>query len=121
MAIVTSVGLAIITNRIRGAGTEPNYLAWGTGATAEAAGDTALGIESAETRVACTTSQETTTVANDTYQAVGTLTSTSAQTISEVGLLDAATTGNLFLRDAFTGIALNNGESITFTIKVDFS
>jgi len=119
--VVTNSGLALVTNRIKGGGTEPNQVAWGTGTGTAAAADTALGTESAEARVAGTSTQQTTTETDDTYQVVGTLVSASAQSISEAGLLDAATAGNLFVRGDFTPIALAVGESIQFTVKVQVS
>ena len=124
MALITNAGHAIVTNRIKNGdtgATEPNFLAWGTGATAEAAGDTALETPAAEARVAGTSSRVTTAETDDTYEVTGTITSGSTQTISEVGLFDASSGGNLYMRDAFTGVELNNGESITFTISVQYA
>lgn len=116
--VVTNAGLAVLSNRIKGSGTEPNYIGWGTGAGTAAKTDTALFTEAAEARVAGTSSQTTTTVTNDTYTVTGTITSASAQTITNAGLLDAATAGNLFVHGDFTGIALNSGDSIAFTVNV---
>ena len=118
--VVTDVGMGIITNRIKGSGTEPNYLAWGTGTNTAAAADTALQTASAEARVAGTSSREETNVANDTYRVVGTLTSAGNQTIAEAGLFDASTTGNCFVRGDFSGVALAQDESIEFTVDVVF-
>ncbi len=119
--VVTNAGKDIITNRLKGSGTEPNYIGWGTGAGTTAAGDTTLFTEAAESRVAGTSSRVTTTTTNDTYQVVGTMTSASNQTITNAGLFDAATVGNSFLKGDFTGVALNIGESIQFTFKGQFS
>lgn len=119
--VFTNAGKAITTSRIKGAGTEPNYIAWGTGAGTAAAADTSLFVEASESRVAGTSTQQTTAQTNDTYQAVGTLTANGTKTITNVGLFDAATAGNLFMKADFTGIALNAGESIQFTMKVQFS
>lgn len=116
--VVTDVGMGIITNRIKGSGTEPNYLAWGTGTNTAAAGNTALQTESAEARVAGTSTREETNVSNDTYRVVGTLTSASGQTIAEAGLFDASASGNCFVRGDFSGVALAQDESIEFTVDV---
>lgn len=113
-------GMDIITNRIKGAGTEPKWIGWGTGTTAAAVDDTGLETASAEDRTECTTTRETTNVTNDTYRAVGLITSLSAQTISEVVQFDAETAGNSYLRGTFTGIPLGIGDSIQFTIDSEF-
>lgn len=121
--VITNAGKAIVANRMQSAGTDPKYVAWGTGAGTAAATDTTLFTESAEeSRTAGTQSRVTTTVTNDTYQVVGTITvATSNKTITNVGLFDASTSGNLFFKSDFTGLALLIGDSITFTIKVAFS
>jgi len=113
-------GKAIVTNRIKGSGTEPNYVGWGTGAGTTGATDTTLFTETG-TRTAGTSTQQTTTTTNDTYQVVGTLTAPSGLTITNAGLFDASTSGNLFIKGDFTGIVLNTGDSIQFTIKAQFS
>jgi len=46
---------------------------------------------------------------------------TSNKTITNVGLFDAVTTGNLYIKADFTGQALLIGDSITFTIKNKFA
>lgn len=114
-------GKAITTNRIKGSGTEPVYVAWGTGAGTAAATDTTLFTESAEARVAGTSTQQTTTVTSDTYQVVGTITASAGRTITNAGLFDASTAGNLFMKGDFTGVTLNSGESIQFTMKVAYA
>jgi len=72
-------------------------------------------------RVSGTTSQVTTSTTNDTYQVVGTQTAGTSETITNAGLFDASTSGNLFVKGDFSGIPLNNGDSIQFTFKVQFS
>lgn len=119
--VFCNAGKALVTARIKGTGTEPNYIGWGTGVGTAAVSDTALFVEAPEARVVGTSSQVTTTVTNDTYQVVGTMTVAGAgKTITNVGLLDAATAGNLLMKSDFTGIALNVGESIQFTQKLQF-
>lgn len=122
--VITNGGQAIVTNLVSGiGGTVPKYVAWGTGAGTAAATDTTLFTESTdETRTSGTVSRVTTTVTNDTYQVVGQITvATSGKTITNVGLFDASTSGNLYFKSDFTGLALLVGDSITFTIKVKFS
>lgn len=118
----TNAGKAIVTNRLKGAGTEPNYIAWGTGAGTTAATDTTLFTEASEARVAGTSTQQTVTVTNDTYQVVGTMTVAGAgKTITNAGLFDASSAGNMLVKGDFTGIVLAIGESIAFTFKLTFA
>jgi hypothetical protein len=81
--LVVNAGLAIVTNRIKGAGTEPLNIGWGTGTqTTTLATDTTLGPTTVErdvdltgttgTRTAGTSTQQTTDTSNDTYQVIGT-------------------------------------------------
>ena len=115
---VVNTGRSIITNRIIGAGTEPKYLAVGTSSTGVALGDTALGAE-VETRATCTSSRTTTSSTNDTVSWVGTITATGSRTIAEVGLLDASSSGNLFVRGVLAStVTLASGDSITVTATV---
>ena len=118
--LLVNTGKAVVTNRIKGAGTEPNYVAWGTGAGTTSATDTTLFTETG-TRSAGTSTQQTTSTTNDTYQVVGTLTAVGSVTITNAGLFDASTVGNLFVKGDFTGIALTTGDSIQFTFKTQFS
>ena len=121
-------GLDIVTNRIKGAGTEPLNIGWGTAAGTTARTDTTLFTEklvdlttSAGTdHTAGTSTRITTTTTNDTYQVVGTRTATGAGTVTNAGLFDAASGGNLFLKGDFTGIGLASGDSIQFTVKAIF-
>ena len=116
---VVNAGRAILTNRIIGSGTEPKYVAMGTGTTAVQLTDTALGGE-VESRTTGTSSRTTTTSTNDTYQVTGTVTATASRTIGEAGLFDqSALGGNLFVRGVLAStISLASGDSIAFTFTV---
>ena len=121
--LLVNTGKAVVTNRIKNGATgatEPNYVAWGTGAGTAAAADTTLFTEIG-TRVAGTSTQVTTSTTNDTYQVVGTQTAGGSVTITNAGLFDAVTSGNLFVKGDFAGIALTSGDSIQFTFKTQFS
>jgi len=119
VVVVTNNGLAITTNRIKGSGTEPNWVHWGTGVTVAAEANTALVTPRAEARVSGTSTQQTTNTTSDTYQVIGTLTAASTSAaITEAGLFDASTSGNLYLRATFDPINVSVGDSIQFTIKV---
>lgn len=124
---VTDSGLDIVTNRIKGAGTEPLNIGWGTGAGTTVRTDTTLFTEALVSLAAGgtdhtvgTSSRVTTTTANDTFQVTGTRTATGAGTVTNAGLFDAASGGNLFLKGDFTGIGLASGDSIAFTVKAIF-
>lgn len=123
--VITNAGQAIVTNRITGAGTEPKFVMWGTGAGTAAVTDTTLFTETTdEARTTGTSSRVTTTVTNDTYQVVGTITvATAGKTITNVGLFDVVTasSGNLYFKSDFTGLALAIGDSITFTLKIKYT
>jgi hypothetical protein len=114
-----NAGRAILTNRIIGSGTEPKYIAMGTGTVGVSLLDTALGGE-VESRTTGTSSRTTTSTTNDTYQVTGTVTATASRTIGEAGLFDqAALGGNLFVRGVLAStISLASGDSIAFTFTV---
>lgn len=124
---VVDGGLDIVTNRIKGAGTEPLNVGWGTAAGTTARTDTTLFTEkdvdlsgAGPARTAGTSSRTTSNTTNDTYQVVATRTATGAGTVTNAGLWDATTGGNLFLKGDFTGIGLAIGDAIQFTIKAVF-
>ena len=121
---VVDGGLDITTNRVKGAGTEPVNVGWGTGAGTTVRTDTALftaalvDLTAGNTdHTAGSSSRITTTTTNDTYQVTATRTATGTGTVTNAGLWDAASGGNLFLKGDFTGIGLVSGDSIAFTIK----
>lgn len=115
---VVNTGRAILTNRLKGSGTEPVYIAAGTGSTAVLTTDSALGAE-VGSRVTGTSSQQTTTTTGDTYRVTGTWTAASSYTIAETGLFDASSSGNLFVRGVLAStISLASGDSIAFTFNV---
>ncbi len=119
--LLVNTGKAVVTNYLNGgAATQPKYVAWGTGAGTTTATDTTLFTETG-TRTSGTTTQQTTSTTNDTFQVVGTLTAGSSLTITNAGTFDASSSGNLFVKGDFTGVALNSGDSIQFTVKVQFS
>lgn len=126
--LLVNGGKGIVTNRIKGAGTEPLNVGWGTGAGTTAATDTTLFTEALVTLAAGGTdhtagasTQQTTTTTNDTYQVIATRTATGAGTVTNAGLFDAASGGTLFMKGDFTGIGLASGDAIQFTCKVQFS
>jgi hypothetical protein len=129
-SLVPNVGKAILSGRMIGATptqAEPHFIGWGTGATAGSATSTDVSTAAAEARANGTSSQFTTTQTNDTHQIVGTITAAGAKTITNVGLFDAAGSGSPpaggVLYAIFDGLsqALNIGDSIQFTARVQFT
>jgi hypothetical protein len=116
--VITNVGEELACDLLRGAGTVPSWVAWGTGATAAAKAQTTLTTEGSEARVNGTTSTNG-TGASATFRVVATITADGTKTISECGLFTAVTSGTMYLRSDFTGIAVNSGDSIEFTIDTD--
>ncbi len=140
--VVTNAGRAIITNRIKGAGTEPSFGAWGTGVHTAVVADTSLSTEvysttndgSHNTRPAGASTQQTTSVTNDTYQVIVTLTCAAGNAplaIVNAGLYDTngqaanlttnTSGGNLFVESDFSAVNLASGDSIQFTFKIQMS
>lgn len=128
--VLTNAGRALITSRLNSGGAIPQYLGWGTGAGTAGVTDTTLFTETQAnlsgttgTRVTGTVTQQTTSVTNDTYQVVGTITATAGGTVTNAGIFDNSTigSGNLFVKGDFTGVVLANGDSITFTVKLQFT
>ena len=127
--LVVNAGHAIITGRMIGstpAQAEPLWMGWGTGAGVTGATDTTLFTETSYggyARISSSTSQQTTTITNDTYQLVATLTNSSGGpiTITNAGTFDASTVGDLFVKGDFSGLPLSPTDQITFTFKVQFS
>lgn len=125
--VVTTVGKAIAAKRHIGATPtqlEPLYIGIGTGATGAArtavVGDVALST-AAESRVAGTSSNVTTTTANDTYQVVATVTATAARAVDEAGTFDAVAAGQMDISATFPVVNLLLGDSLQLTIKKTFA
>jgi len=110
-AWVVDVLDAIISNQT----SHVQYVGWGTGVSTAEKAATAIQSESAESRVSGTRTQ----YAADTLQWVGQLTSASTQSISVAGLLNALTGGSLIVYGDFTPVALNAGDKIDFTIRLE--
>ena len=126
---LTNAGLANLTAAWAAYGSLPKYIQWGTGSGAAKSANVVTTTTTTEARTSGTVTQQTTSITNDTYQVVGTITAAGTRAITEVGVFDAAgsnsppTGGNMDIYGDFGGSAvnLNNGDSITFTVKVQFS
>lgn len=116
--VLTDVGEQFVMDKLADViATSPEFCAWGTGAGTAAKGDTTLFTESAEARVSGTETVQG-TGSSAVYQNVATITSSSTQTITNAGLFSASSGGTLVIKGDFTGIALDNGDSIEFTITL---
>jgi hypothetical protein len=118
----TNSGLAATTTAL---GTT-YWIALGTGTTAFAKTQTNFtATESAASglaRAAATVTQQTTTAANDTLQAVKTFTSGATATISEVGLFDAASSGTMYSRTVLSPTkSVTTGDTLSVTIKLIYA
>ena len=112
-----STGSAIVTALLLASSVK--YVGYGTDPTAYAATQTALIAAAAEARATGTQTQQTTDHTNDTYQVVGTITcATTGKAITEAGVFDAASSGNMYCRAAFSALNLDVGDSVQFTFKV---
>lgn len=118
--VITTVGKESLARFLQSSTTSGantlKFIAIGTGSTAEAAGDTALGTE-----VARTTGTVTYT-SGAIYEVLATFPAgTGTGAIAEYGLLNAAAAGTLFSRD--TEVVINKGalDILTVTTKVTFS
>jgi len=90
----------------------PAYGAWGTGAGTAAVGDTALFTEASEARVSVTRSQATSTK----LRMVFTLIADGIKTITNAGVFSLSSGGILFIHYDHTGVALNAGDRIEYTL-----
>jgi hypothetical protein len=124
VARVQNNGLAKFTALIAAASF---WLQWGTGSAAAASANVVTTTSTTEARSSATMSQVTTSVTNDTLQAVATITAAGTRAITEVGMFDAAgassppTGGNMDVYGDFSVINLLSGDSIAFTVKTQFS
>lgn len=89
----------------------------GTGAVAEAVGDTGLGTPYGGARATGTASNP----AAGQYRSVGTVSFTSTLAITEHGLFSAASAGTLLDRSVFSAINVVNGDSIQATYTLTYS
>lgn len=113
--VFTSAGEYYVVDLLDTTGT--SYIGWGTGSTAAAKGDTALGTEASEARVAATRSQPSA----DQIRYVATITANGTKTITEAGAFDAITSGTMLVRSVFTGIQVVSGDTVEFTVTVEFT
>lgn len=128
----------VVTNSARSAASAyfaglTTYMGVGTGTTTPTNADTALGTEvttaalggsGTYTRPTTTNTQQTTSVANDTFQAVATWTNPSASAntigVTESGIFTLVSSGVMYFRAVFSVINVAPGFGITGTQQVIF-
>tara|TARA_A100000164_G_C21827109_1_gene733393 strand:- start:430 stop:867 length:438 start_codon:yes stop_codon:yes gene_type:complete len=113
--LVVTAGKNFIADRLKNNTTVMSHMAIGTGSTAAAAGNTALGSEAG--RVALTS----TTVTDNAVAYVGSFgAGTGTGAITEAGLLNASSSGTLLCRTVFSVInkGANDTLGITWTVTI---
>jgi hypothetical protein len=116
--VLTQVGEEWIVDKLdETVQTTGDYIGWGTGAGTAGKSDTTLFTEASESRVVATRTQP----AADKIQWVGTLTADGTKTITNAGNFTASTGGTLIVHGDFTGIPLNAGDKIEFTIQLEIT
>lgn len=123
-SLVTNTGLANAVAGWHAYASRSRYLQWGTGSGQTAASTTVNDTTgTTESRTEGTTSQQTENTTGDTYQVVGTIVALGTVAITEVGVFDAAgsgnppTGGNMDIYGDFSAINLAVDDSITFTVR----
>jgi len=98
--------------------TTGDYIGWGTGTGTASKSDTDLFTPASESRVIATRTKPSA----DKIQWVGTLTcAESAKTITNAGNFTASSGGTLIVHGDFTGISLQVGDKIEFTIQLEIT
>ena len=117
--LVVTAGKGFVASRMKDAtDSAMSHMAIGTGNTAAAAGDTALGTESA--RVALTSTGVSSNVI--TYAATfGAGTPSSAAAITEAGLFNASSSGTMLCRTVFAVVNKGTADSMTISWAVTVS
>ena len=114
--LVVDDGLEFIADRMKNNSTVMSHMAIGTGSTAAAASDTALGTEAA--RVALTS---TTVTANAVAYVASFGAGTGTGAITEAGMLNAGSGGTLLCRTVFSVVNKGASDSMTITWTVTIS
>lgn len=117
--LVVTTGLNYIVSRMKDAtATAMSHMEVGTGSTAAAAGDSALGTVISGSRTALTS----TTVSANTITYVATFVSgTGTGAITESGIFNASSAGTLLCRTVFPVVNKQAGDSMTVTWTVTVS
>lgn len=121
MATLVDKGLEMIAKLVNGVSTTPfTYIAVGSGTTAEATDQTALVTEHVANglaRASATCAYEATGKATWVHEFISTADS---QTIAEIGILNAASAGDMLMRHKYTS-AKNLDDTESLTVSVIFT
>lgn len=115
--LVVTTGKAYVASRMKDAtATAMSHMAIGTGSTAAAAGDTALGSEAARTPLTSQTVTSNQIVYVDSFGA-----GTGTGAITEAGLFNASSGGTMLCRTVFSVVNKGADDSMTITWTVTVS
>lgn len=115
--LVVTAGKNYVASRMKDTtDTAMSHMAIGTGTTAAAAGDTALGTESARTALTSTTVTNNEVAYVDTFAA-----GTGTGAITEAGIFNASSAGTMLCRTVFSVVNKGADDSMTITWTVTVS
>ena len=115
--LVVTTGKNFVASRMKDTtDSAMSHMAIGTGSTAAAAGDTALGSESARTALTSTTVTNNEIVYVDTFAA-----GTGTGAITEAGIFNASSGGDLLCRTVFSVVNKGASDAMTITWTVTVS
>ncbi len=114
--LVVTAGKNYVADRIKNNSTVMSHMAIGTGSTAAAAGDTALGNQTARTALTSTTVTDNEIVYVDTFAA-----GTGTGAITEAGIFNASSGGTMLCRTVFSVVNKGASDAMTITWTVTVS
>ena len=114
--LVVTAGKNYVADRIKNNSTVMSHMAIGTGSTAAAAGDTALGSQTARTALTSTTVTDNEIVYVDTFPA-----GTGTGAITEAGIFNASSGGTMLCRTVFSVVNKGASDAMTITWTVTVS
>ena len=114
--LVVTAGKNYVADRIKNNSTVMSHMAIGTGDTAAAAGDTALGNQTARTALTSTTVTDNEIVYVDTFAA-----GTGTGAITEAGIFNASSGGTMLCRTVFSVVNKGASDAMTITWTVTVS
>ena len=114
--LVVTAGKNYVADRIKNNSTVMSHMAIGTGTAAAAAGNTALGSESARTALTSSTVTDNEIVYVDTFAA-----GTGTGAITEEGIFNASSGGTMLCRTVFSVVNKGASDAMTITWTVTVS